>query len=98
MRDAQTKERARELRRAGASLREIGKVVGVSHVTVREWTLGEPVGGPADSGGKDVADDVRGTASGNDAEPTADARRAHIYVVWTCYDRQVTRRRWSSGF
>ena len=48
----QTKERARELRRAGVSLREIGRVVGVSHVTVREWTLGEPVGGQA-SGGKD---------------------------------------------
>ena len=49
-----TKERARELRRAGASLREIGKVVGVSHVTVREWTKEERVGGPASGDVEDV--------------------------------------------
>ena len=42
--DASTKERARELRRAGVSLREIGRAVGVSHVTVREWTKAEAVG------------------------------------------------------
>ena len=66
--DAATKERARELRRAGASLREIGKVVGVSHVTVREWTLGEPVGGPA-SGNEDVADGVVGLRAGTTPDP-----------------------------
>ena len=40
----QTKGRARELRRAGVSLREIAKVIGVSHVSILEWTRDEPVG------------------------------------------------------
>ena len=64
--DAATKERARELRRAGASLREIGRAIGVSHVTVRQWTKEEPVS-PA-SGGKDVADGV-GLQAGTTPNP-----------------------------
>ena len=48
-------------------LREIGRAIGVSHVTVREWTKEEPVS-PA-SGGKDVADGVVGLQAGTTPNP-----------------------------
>ena len=93
---AATKERARELRRAGGSLREIGKVVGVSHVTVREWTLGEPVGGPA-SGGRTLL------TAWWDCE--RERRRTHGRCSTGSFQRGLdvrmtdrSRRRWSSGF